>query len=220
MAATTALADVGTADAKALLGGIKDRGADIQQSAGALSRSAKGLRDDVQSAARDTQLQLRLAAAETLDQAEQRGQQLAADTAASTQEAVRQATAQFEMAADSAAQRAREVQQLLESLGEADLPEAARREAAAALERLAMDANVGVRVQAARAMGQLADPAYLPALMAMLSDESDVQLAVMASLVAIAGTDVAARQGGEPLSNEDRVRMWQVWYRDRQNSVK
>jgi HEAT repeat protein len=216
-AATTALSNIGTADTKALLDGMKNRGAEIGRSAVALSQSAKGLRNDVQAAAHDAQLQLRLATADTLDQAERRGGQLAAETAASTQKAVRQAAAQFETAADSAAQRARDVQQLVTSLREANLPEAARREAAAALERLAMDADVSVRARAARAMGELADPAYLPALMAMLSDESDVQLAVMASLVAIAGTDVAAREGQGPLSNEDKVRMWQLWYRERQN---
>lgn len=219
VAAMTALDEIGTRDAKALVGQMKNRGAEIQQAAVEASRAAMGFGDEVQAAAKDTHSQLRLAVAETLDEAERRGQQLAAETVAVAQEAADQSAAQVKQVADATSQRVREAQRLVAALREANLPEAVRREAAVALERLAMDADVAVRVEAARAMGQAADPSLLPALMALLSDEADVQVAAMASLAAIAGSDVTAREAGRPLSNEERIRLWQLWYRERQDKM-
>ena len=220
MAAMTALGEIGTGDAKALVGRMKDHGRELQEAAVATSRAAKGLRDDVQASAKDAQSQLRLAVAETLEVAERRGHELAAETAANAQKAADQAAVQLKTAADATAERLREAQRLVASLREADLPEAARRQATVALERLAMDANAAVRVKAAHAMGEVADPLFLPALMALLSDEPDVQVAAMAALAAIAEGDVITREGGRRLSNEEKIRLWQLWYRERQDQTR
>jgi hypothetical protein len=225
VAAVAGLREIGTGDAKAMLAGLKNRKAELQQAAALASQAAENVRDDVRAAAVDAQAQLRLAVAETADQAQQSGRQLAAETAAAADQAVRQVSAQAEVAleqaqagAEQVTARVQELQQLVASLRVADLPEAARRQAGVALERMAMDAELEVRVRAARAMGELADPQFLPALMALLSDEVDVQLAAMASLAQIAGRDVAARPGGGPLAPDEQIRTWQLWYRDRQNA--
>ena len=220
MAAMTALGEIGTVEAKALVGRMKDRGMELQQAAVATSRAAKDLRDDVQASAKDAQSQLRLAVAETLEVAERRGHELAAETTTSARKAADQTAAQLKTAAAATAERLREAQRLVASLREADLPEAARRQATVALERLAMDANAAVRVKAARAMGEVADPLFLPALMALLSDEPDVQVAAMAALAAIAGSDVTTREGGRPPGSEEKIRRWQLWYREHQDQTR
>jgi HEAT repeat protein len=217
--AMLALEQIGTADAKALVSRARERGEELREAAGAASQAAGDLRDELGAAARDAQSQVRQAVADTLDEAERRGHEIAAEATASTQQAVRQATAQFQQTAETAAQEIRKVQQLVQALRSSDMTGEARRQAAESLARLAKDADAAVRAQAARAMGQVADPAFLPALMVLLSDEPDVQVAALASLAAIAGRDVAASQDGRPLSRDERVRLWQLWYRERQNGA-
>jgi PBS lyase HEAT-like repeat len=197
----------------------------MQQAAALVAQAASTVGDDLKTATAQAQSQVRRAVAQTLDQAERRGGQMAAETAAEAQQYVRQASAQAEQAvgdakavADIAARRIDEVQKLLDSLRTANLSAAARREATLALERMATDANAAVRLRAAQAMGELPDPVYLPALMALLSDQADVQTAAMASLAQIAGSDVTKREGGRALSDEERVRLWQLWYRQRQDA--
>jgi HEAT repeat protein len=225
VAAVNGLRDIGSADAKALLGSLKNRGAELKQAAVAAGDAAEKMRGDVQAAAVDARSQLRTAVTETLDNAEQRGQELAAETTAAAQQTVRQASAQVEdtlegarAATESVAARVGEAQQLVDSLRKADLPDAARRQASTALERMAMDAQLEVRVQAARAMGEVADPSFLPVLMALLSDEGEVQTAAMTSLSQIAGTDVTAAADAGPQTTDDKIRTWQLWYRDRQSA--
>lgn len=224
-AAVAGLRTIGTADAKALLASLNDRRAELQQAATLATEAAESFREDLQATADGARSQLRAAVSNTLDEAEQRGRQLAVETTVAAQETVRQATAEVEesldqarASAESVEARMREVQQLVNSLREADLPESARRETAMMLERMAMDAQMDVRARAARAMGEAADPVFLPALMALLSDELAVQEAAMASLVAIAGGDVTAATSGRPQTTEEKVRTWQLWYRDRQNA--
>jgi hypothetical protein len=193
----------------------------LQQAAALATQAAESFRGDAQAAASNAQSQLRLAVSQTLDQAHDRAVQLADETAAAADQTVRQASAQAEQVVDQARAgaesvqaRVREVQTLVDALRAADLPEQARRQSAVALERMAMDAQLEVRVRAARAMGELADPVFLPALMALLSDEADVQLAAMASLAQIAGSDAAAPGG----TTDDKVRAWELWYRNRPNA--
>ena len=226
VAAIAGLTEIGSADAKALLGRLKNRGAEVQQAALLARQAAGALGDEVQAAAASAQSQVRLAVTQSFDQAERRGRQLASETADEARKYARQVSAQAEgviddarAVADSAKGRFAEVQQQIAKLREADLPQAARRQAAEALERLAMDADVAVRVRAAQAMGEVADPLFLPALMALLSDAADVQTAAMASLAQIAGSDVTAREGASPVSNEERIRTWQLWYRERQDAM-
>jgi hypothetical protein len=40
----------------------------------------------------------------------------------------------------------------------------------------------------------------------------------MASLAVIAGRDVASAEDGRSASRDEQVRLWQLWYRERQNS--
>jgi HEAT repeat protein len=84
------------------------------------------------------------------------------------------------------------------------------------LERLTQDTDSQVRLRAAQAMGEIADPLFLPALMAMLGDQADVRRVAMIGLARTAGTDVAATQGGRPLSDEEKVDRWHFWYRQHQ----
>jgi HEAT repeat protein len=84
----------------------------------------------------------------------------------------------------------------------------------AALERLALDADNEIRLRAAQAMGEIADPLFLPALVAMLGDQPPVRSAAMASLARLAGSDVGTADGATQ-SDEEKVRRWQRWYADR-----
>ena len=86
-----------------------------------------------------------------------------------------------------------------------------------ALERMGMDTDVQVRLRAAQAMGQIANPAFVPALMAMLGDAVEVQTVAMISLAQVAGTDPTAQDGNTSVSQEERIRLWQVWYREYQD---
>jgi HEAT repeat protein len=126
----------------------------------------------------------------------------------------RQVVADARQVAHTAAEGARQVEEVVTSLKQANLPEAARREAVAILYRLAMDARIEVRLRVARAMGELADPAYLPVLMSMLADQVEVQREALASLALVVGSDVTAEGGGAPKSQDERVRRWQLWYQE------
>ncbi len=84
---------------------------------------------------------------------------------------------------------------------------------AAALSRLAADADAEVRTRAAQAMGELADPVYLPALVALLSDPQ-VRVVALVSLPQVAGQDVTAGQPAQ--SDEQRAEAWRAWYETRQ----
>ncbi len=86
-----------------------------------------------------------------------------------------------------------------------------------ALERMGMDTDVQVRLRAAQAMGQIANPAFVPALMAMLGDAVEVQTVAMMSLAQVAGTDPTTQDGSSPVSHEEKIRVWQLWYREYQD---
>ncbi len=65
---------------------------------------------------------------------------------------------------------------------------------------------------AAQAMGEIADPLFLPSLVAMLGDQREVQQVAMQGLARIAGHDVATASDGEQLTDEQRVARWRHWY--------
>jgi hypothetical protein len=109
---------------------------------------------------------------------------------------------------------AQQIQDMVVSLKQSDLPQAARREGTAMLERLAMDANAEVRARAARAMGEVADPTFLPVLMGMLADQVEVQREALASLAQVVGSDVTADRQNPPATTDERVRRWQLWYQE------
>ena len=120
--------------------------------------------------------------------------------------------------ARSAADGAQAVQDLVASLRQANLPEVARREASATLERLAQDAHWEVRRRVARAMGEIADPAFLPVLMAMLADQVEVQREALASLALVVDGDADAPRDAASQSTEEQIHRWQLWYQEHPNA--
>jgi len=136
------------------------------------------------------------------------------DDAHQVAEDAKQVAYQTQQLTGAAAESARQVQEIVTSLKQANLPEAARLEAKSQLDRLAADASWEVRARVAQAMGQAADPAYLPVLMGMLSDQVEVQREALASLTLIVGGDVTIGPDGPPKSNDERVRRWQLWYEE------
>jgi HEAT repeat protein len=87
----------------------------------------------------------------------------------------------------------------------------------AAIERLSHETDLEIRRAAAVAMGEIGDAVFLPRLIELIDDRRDIQLAAMASLAAIAGQDVAHREGAAVLPDE-QVRLWKRWYAERTNS--
>lgn len=126
----------------------------------------------------------------------------------------RQVAYDAEQVVKTAAEGTRQVQDLVASLKQANLPEVARREAVATLERLALDANWEIRARVARAMGELADPAFLPVLMNMLADQVEVQREALASLSRVVGDDAIGQRAGMAPSTDEQVRRWQLWYQE------
>ena len=116
-------------------------------------------------------------------------------------------------------QQLRDMQQIVQAYHQADVPAAAREELARSLEKISTDADARVRIEAAQAMGDTGDPVFLPALMTLLNDRPEVQQATLESLERMAGRDIAERADGKPVSNEEKARAWQLWYRDQQASV-
>jgi gas vesicle protein len=114
-----------------------------------------------------------------------------------------------------ATQQLKDMQQLVASYRQATLP-VERQELARALAQLSTDADAAVRIRAAEAMGELGDPVFLPALVAMLNDNPQVQAATLASLDRVAGPGTVQPEGGHVLSNEEKVVAWQQWYKSQQ----
>jgi hypothetical protein len=132
----------------------------------------------------------------------------ASDTVAAAQGAV-----------DTARGQLQDVQQLLTAYQQTDLPATARQELARSLEQLSTSADTAVRVRAAQAMGQTGDPAFMPALMTMLNDGTEVQAAAIASLERTTGRDVAKPADGRAVTTEERARAWQLWYREQMDQA-
>ena len=84
----------------------------------------------------------------------------------------------------------------------------------AAIERLGRETDLEIRRAATVAMGEIGDPVFLPALMQLIEDRRDIQLAAMTSLARIAGHDVAEDQES-PLLPDEKVRRWKQWYGQR-----
>lgn len=145
--------------------------------------------------------------------AKARAQQVVDDTQQVVSD-VQQVAHEVREVARTAAEGARQVQEAAAALRQANLPEVARRQATATLEQLAQDANLEVRLRAARAIGELADPAFLPVLMGMLADQVEVQREALASLALVAGGDVAAGPDGGSYSTDERIHRWQLWYQE------
>jgi len=122
-------------------------------------------------------------------------------------------------AVDAARSQVQDVQRLLTAYQQSDLPATARQELAKSLEQLSTSADTAVRIQAAQAMGQTGDPAFMPALMTMLNDGTEVQAAAIASLERTTGRDVAKTADGRAITTEERARAWQLWYREQMDQA-
>ena len=145
--------------------------------------------------------------------AKARAQQVVNDTQQVVDD-VQQVAHEAREVARTAADGARQVQQAAAALRQANLPEVARRQATATLEQLAQDADLEVRMRVARAIGELADPAFLPVLMGMLADQVEVQREALASLALVAGGDIAVGPDGATLSTDEKIHRWQLWYQE------
>lgn len=80
-----------------------------------------------------------------------------------------------------------------------------------ALERLARDADPEIRRQTAAVMGDLADPAYVDSLVALLDDSLGVQVVALESLPKVVGRDVAQEPGNPATNTLDRISRWKRW---------
>jgi hypothetical protein len=65
-------------------------------------------------------------------------------------------------------------------------------------------------------MGELADPAFLPVLIGLIEDRSEIQRAVLLSLVAVVGRDVSLESDGTAALPAEQARRWQQWYRQQE----
>jgi hypothetical protein len=142
------------------------------------------------------------------------GAQEVLDDAQQVVDDANQVAAEARQVAVNAGAAAQQIQDMVVSLKQSDLPQATRREGTAMLERLAMDASAGTRARAARAMGEVADPAFLPELMGMLADQVEVQREALASLALVVGSDVTADRQNPPGTTDERVHRWQLWYQE------
>ena len=86
-----------------------------------------------------------------------------------------------------------------------------------ALRRLAQEVDVDTRVGAIVAIGELADPVFLPVLIARLDDANHgVLQAVFRSLTATVGRDVANSPGAPVASSAEQAARWRTWWRQQQ----
>jgi len=104
-----------------------------------------------------------------------------------------------------------DMRQMVAALREADLPASARQELSTALNQASQNADAAVRARAAKAMGEVGDPMFVPALLVMLADQPEVKGVAQASLTQVAGEDVTA--GRPEITDEERVALWEQWYR-------
>lgn len=84
-----------------------------------------------------------------------------------------------------------------------------------ALERLARDADLNVRLAAVRAMGQLADPAAQGALVDLLDEPHGVGVAALRALRKSALDETTGAAPVQPGSQPAEVAEWKRWWRER-----
>ena len=87
---------------------------------------------------------------------------------------------------------------------------------ATALEQLACSADPKVRCQVAVAMGETAQPTFVPILIRLLDDRPAVCRAALEGLPKTVGHDVSASEDGPPAGTSQRVRRWKQWFDRRQ----
>jgi HEAT repeat protein len=77
---------------------------------------------------------------------------------------------------------------------------------------LARDPEPETRRHAALCMGELGDRVYLPTLIDLLDDPLGARRAALESLPHVAGEDIAAADGKNELSSNDKIDRWKRWY--------
>jgi HEAT repeat protein len=87
-------------------------------------------------------------------------------------------------------------------------------EGAAAIERLALETDLQIRLRVATGMGEVCDPAFVPALMTMLDDRPEVQRAALRSLRQIVGADIGGAESSKPAPLDQQIRRWRDWHRE------
>jgi HEAT repeat protein len=87
-----------------------------------------------------------------------------------------------------------------------------------AVERLAYSPNAKVRQRAAEAMGELADPEFVPVLVGMLDDRQSVCRAALESLPKAAGRDVTKDGPTPPANTSQRIDRWKRWFQSEQGA--
>jgi HEAT repeat protein len=85
----------------------------------------------------------------------------------------------------------------------------------AALERLALASSPIIRRQAVTAMGEVADLQFVDAVVRALDDETSVQVAALAALPKVSGSDPLAGVQPPPVSAQEKARVWQAWHAKR-----
>jgi HEAT repeat protein len=83
----------------------------------------------------------------------------------------------------------------------------------AGIERLSRDTDFEIRRAAAVAMGEVGDEVFVPALIILIEDRRDIQVAALSSLAKIAGHDVVQEDELSVLPDE-QVRRWKRWHAD------
>jgi HEAT repeat protein len=86
----------------------------------------------------------------------------------------------------------------------------------AELERLAYSSDAKVRCQTARAMGETAEPGFVPVLIRLLDDRPAVCQAALEALSQAVGRDMSESDDRPPPSTTERVRRWTEWFEGRE----
>jgi HEAT repeat protein len=88
----------------------------------------------------------------------------------------------------------------------------------AALARMALDADMQLRLDVAKRMGELAEPVFLPTLIQMTAESNDVGRMALESLAKLTGQDFSHDADGALLPRDAQTAQWQAWYRRQQLS--
>ncbi|HTU27123.1 MAG TPA: HEAT repeat domain-containing protein [Pirellulales bacterium] len=89
-------------------------------------------------------------------------------------------------------------------------------EGRAALGRMALDADLQLRLKVAEQMGALGERTFIPTLIQMSSERTDVSRAALASLTKLTGQDFSHDAEGQLVPRDAQAAQWQAWYRRQQ----
>jgi HEAT repeat protein len=90
----------------------------------------------------------------------------------------------------------------------------------AALQRMAMDPDNQMRLDVAQRMGELGEQGFLPTLLELAAERSDVGRVALESLTKLTGQDFSRDAEGSLVSRDAQLTLWQNWYRRQQLAEK